>query len=213
MRNPFGDRLFYKALTTWGSVVLSPSANQWFAFPATQFNSMPDLAARFGSLPGLLALSNVFYQYRIRGVKLTMTAWPSIDAFPVPICMFIQGASRNEFSDASMVNGPEQRWFKYRTVRNAANGATPSSVSMYLNVNKIFGPDQIVKNDQAFIGSVPTAGSPPNAWNAPTSAGPWVRAGFFTLDGLNTQAGAVRVTVKFSLIIYLEMFGKRVITS
>lgn len=208
-RNPFGDRMFYTFKATFGVALTDVTFVNGSAVVETQqMNSMPALAAQFIAAPGLLALGQNFNRYRIRGIKIRATAWPmnadyGLAASPPSYLFFNAAALQSQFPASMGVNiAPEQRWCRYALIRAPHQGAKPTSLSVYYSVNKVYGPDQVVRNDQDFTGLTANTLA---AWTAPT-AGPSYQIGFFTMGGESpaNQEFNIQVTYK----IYMQMFEK-----
>lgn len=213
MRNPMGDRLFYKVFASYGSQIpinkdASPSG--FWAVPSFKFNSMSDLATMFGSAPGLAMLGSNFNNYRIRGIALYITAWGPTQLNDLPLYVFAQASSDNTFITPTVNNLPEQRWAKYKLITASNAGARPTVLKVYFSVNKVTGPDQIVKNDVQFTGN--TAFNPsPTSWVAPAS-GPYLRFGVFSMTQTN-PAATFNVPILVRMKVYTQFWGKAELTS
>lgn len=202
VRNPNGDRLFYKAKFVTGGVLVIPNATS-FSRQTIQLNNMAAIGTLMGDSPGLNDMSTKFRHYRVRGIKISQTYWP--DAGTVPLVAYHNAQSGADYVPTpSISTTTELRWAKYRVISSAATGARPTRVSAYYSVNKVFGPDMIVKNDQDFTGDV-GVGSP-SSWTAPVS-GPFLETGIFTMSGLNATAQQ-NITFKREVTVYLQFYGK-----
>ena len=108
---------------------------------------------------------------------------------------------------------PEQRWSKYRVCQATAAGGRATNLSVYYSVNRVQGPDAIVKNDLEYTGDM-QPGSPYFATgsgdtNRPVRS-PWLQFGIVTLAGtVVPSGGAVSGVLKVEQTVYCEFFGKR----
>lgn len=203
IRNPFGDRLFFKARFVIGDTLTIPAAGSFVA-KTFMFNSFPDVAAIFGDCPGLNQVGASYLNYRIRGITLRFTIWAkSAD----PLVFFTNAISEGTAFPAtpSISTTPEQRWSKYRVCTIPGSGARPTQFSVYYSVNKVTGPDAVVRNDSVYVGSV-NSGSP-SGWTAPAS-GPTMQYGLFTMNGLAQQAGQGSTIVKIEATVHTQFYGK-----
>lgn len=229
-RNIGGDRAYAKLyfvtgenrtmLAAQNSIVENIAFNVGAATAGGALNDS-SISARFGQTPGLSQLAQQFLWYRIRGIKLKYTYYP-INYALQPLCAFFNaqsngvplqnssGAPTPGFPPANVSTMPEQRWCTYRVIPNAANGAKPVTMKVYYSVNKVFGPDRIVKNDERFTGGLQTT-TPYWDVNQPPQEGPWIADGLFTMSGQNAGAD-VNVTILKRATVYVEFFGKRVST-
>lgn len=203
VRNPFGDNLYYKLRIVAGAVNSMPTTGSSLVVFTAQANNAAAYVNSFGPGPGLTQLSAAFQKYRVMGVKVKLTAWPDA-ASPQPICLFTNASADATFPAPTVSILPEQRWGRYRVIASAATGARPTSLTSYYSINKIYGPDQVVKNDVEFTAN--TATSTPYFGTAP-SAGPNIQWGFFTLSGVNPTA-AINCTIKTEITLYLKYFFK-----
>lgn len=228
-RNVGGDRarakLYYSAVSnidlSQGSasseVVWTPNVG------ATSNNLFSGIARRFGSTPGLAVLATQFLRYRVRGVKLRYTIYP-VQVDPgtnIPVNFFVNAQASGVAIEPSSVGPtppfralqatitPEQRWAKWAAVRYPLAGANPTVVKAYYSVNKVFGPDRVVANDESFVGQLMTA---PPYWDVSTFGHPvqgiWIQHGVATMNGLNVPVAQVYV-VQIQATFYTEFFGKR----
>lgn len=228
-RNIGGDRAYAKLYYVTGESRTILSANSSFTANIA-FNvgaalggsalQTASISNRFGGTPGLAQLAQQFLWYRIRGVKLKYTYYP-INYSLQPLVAYFNAQSNGVpltsssssptpgFPTASVSVMPEQRWCTYRVIPNAANGAKPVTLKTYYSVNKVFGPDRIVKNDERFTGGLVTL-PPYYDPSQPPQEGPWIQDGMFTMSG--AAAGAdVTVSVLKRATVYVEFFGKRVL--
>lgn len=239
MRNIGGDRarakLYYVTGTAWQIPVGSNNFNVVLPFnlgaaPA-DYGTMNSINSLFGETPGLSLLAQQYLNYRIRGIKVTATAYYVPTATSPPLVLFFNATSSSFNNNNSVPNPdfptpsidvlPEQRWAKSRIIANQGNGAKPTSLSVFYSVNKVYGPDAIVRNDQDFIGELQggtpywsrsnqfETGSPskPITHSAPYLS-PYMQMGVFTLD--NSPVSAVtRLSVRLQATVYAEFFGKK----
>lgn len=231
-RNIGGDRCFSKLRYVIG-IQFAPSAARPYnvtklpfnvgahAAPLTSYNSISSV---FGSTPNLSTLAQFYQRYRIRGIKLKLTAYYVPGASDPPICIFTTAQTSMgspyatdptpTFPTPAIDVTPEQRWTRYRVVANSGNGAPPSTLSAYYSVNKVYGPDAVVRNDTEFIGELLTtapywsdAADSGNDNNRPTKS-PWLMYGIFSMNGQNIPS-TVNLTLKVEATVYTEMFAKR----
>lgn len=226
-RNIGGDRAYAKLYCVVGeSVTMQAAQNHVVNNIAFNVGAVPAGVAledqtiyhRFGIPPGLQQLAQQFLWYRIRGIKLKYTYYP-INYSQQPLCAFFNAQSNGvpitssstgptpPFPLANVATMPEQRWCVYRVIPNAANGAKPVTMKVYYSVNKVFGPDRVVKNDKDFTGGLQQT-VPFWDVNQPPSEGPWIQEGLFTMSGANAGAN-VTVTILKRATVYVEFFGKR----
>lgn len=214
-RNIFGDRARIKFYITWGVTYTMASGSSEINAFTHRANDMSAWVGLAGRTPGMNALTSQFERYRIKGYKLTAKCWAGGSSGPTtvanatsnpPICVyFMAGQDSGVFPAASVSVIPEQRWAKYRVIGSQNAGAKPTKLSAYYSINKTFGPDNIVKNDADFTGTIDLQGATP-VWNPP-NAGPAIRCGFFTMGGTNVTAAA-NITVLHTLTLYTEYFQR-----
>lgn len=229
-RNIGGDRAYAKlyyvtgqnrTLTTGNSSSFTNIAFNLGAGPVGTVLHSASITGSFGSTPGLQQLSLQFLRYRIRGIKLKYTYYPINYADQPLIAYFNAQSDQNDlatgtaspspaFPTPSVSVMPEQRWCVYRVIPNAANGAKPMTLKVYYSVNKVFGPDQIVKNDEQFTGAMLNVAPYFSQAEMPTK-GPWLQEGLFTMSGENV-AEDVTVSILKRATVYVEFFGKRIAT-
>lgn len=163
---------------------------------------MPDLAAIFlDGAPGLINISQAFMNYRISAIKLSVTAWPTTG---LPILMYINAADylTTLLGTPTAQKVRESRWTRFRVCKT---DGTPTTLTAYYSVAKIWGPDLATKGDKDFMGATNTAG--PNSWTSPSS-GPYVQYGFCTLSGAAPTVSSP-VVANTSLTVYMKAFGRR----
>lgn len=227
-RNIGGDRAFTKLRYVKGQNFYIPAG----AYADTQnlcFNvgasggSLPTITSVFGSTPGLSILGAQYLHYRIKGIALKITYWATATATPIMLFTNAQsntglnGESQQvpspDFIAPNVSTMPEQRWARYKVCGATNNGARPTTLKTYYSVNKVFGPDAVVKNDEEFTGQM-LATTPYFSTNGDESArpqrGPWLQYGLTTLSGqANTVANGIQGTMKIEATVYAEFFGKR----
>lgn len=246
-RNIGGDRartkLFYvigHKCPTYGITgpAVSVAMRPWMAFNVGAFhqpspNGVNSISDAFGSTPNLSTLAQFYMRYRIRGIKLKVTAYYIPRENDPVLCLFVNAAPSQNMTSYPPVPLPplpridilpEQRWSKYRVISNQGGGAKPSSISVYYSVNKVFGPDAITKNDQAFTGQMDinapywsTAAGGMTSEDIPNrpNFGPFVTWGIFTMSGdplPYTEPNVPNppdVTFKVEATVYTEFFTKR----
>ena len=190
---------------------------------ATSNTMFSGIARRFGATPGLAILANQFLRYRIRGVKLRYTIIPvKVDlATHTPVNFYVNAAPSGIPIDDNSTGPipyfpalrgnvtPEQRWSRYAPVRYPMAGANPTVVKAYYSVNKVFGQDSIVKNDESFVGQLKTT---PSYWDTAPLAHPvqgiWIQHGVATMNGEVAEQAQTYV-VETRATFYAEFFGKR----
>ena len=175
---------------------------------------------------GLSTLATQFLRYRIRGIKIKYTIYPqkTDPATHEPVFFYVNaqaaGTSIGEsdqgpippFPTQNIFNTPEQRWAKYAPVKFPMAGAAPTRLTVYYSVNKVFGPDAIVKNDESFTGQLKT--TLPYWDNVPGAhpvQGIWIQHGVSTLSNIPTTV-VQNYTYVMQATLYTEFFGKRVMT-
>lgn len=228
VKNIGGDRARTKLRYVIGSANFSiptsaSSAVQNMAFNLGAWSASPlqtlSINGILGSTPGLSTMGAQYQHYRIKGVALKLTYWQTAGD---PVCLFTNASgdtSDNTTTDTGPVPPfvapnisvlPEQRWAKYRTCQMTQNGGKATSLSVYYSVNRVYGPDNVVKNSTDFIGGM----QPATPYFDPTAAprkSPWLQYGIFTLSGAN-PATAVAGVLKAQATVYCEFFGKRYLT-
>lgn len=233
VRNIGGDRCFaklrYVAGHSFNPEAASSSVTTQFPFNVgcqlAMYSNFPSIYSVFGNTPNLSTLAQMYQQYRIRGIKLRLTAYYVPPSGAPPICLFVtaQGSTTGTmtggptpaFPTPSISTTPEQRWSKTRVVANTGNGARPTSLSVYYSVNKVYGPDSVVKGDTQFVGDLQTTspywGTVADTGGSVPSLGPWCMFGVYSMDGSNipTNSG---ITLRVEATVYSEFFSKRPLT-
>lgn len=181
----------------------------------------------FGSTPGLNFMGQMYTNYRIRAIKVRQTAFNVSSGPYEPLQLYIN-AQADGTKDHPGKGGPvppfvlpgqaqtgEQRWAKTAIIRNAQAGARPTTVSAYYSVNKVQGPDIMIKNDKDYTGQMQTA-TP--FWDTSSIDGtaprfsPWIQMGIYTLSGAPPDTEQ-KVTVSNRVTLYVEFFGKRAVVN
>lgn len=177
----------------------------------------------FGNTPNLSTLSALYLHYRIRGIKLKLTYWQQTGT---PVVLYTNAQSNLDENYAETPNPdfvtpnisvlPEQRWARYRVCTQTQNGGKPTVLKSYYSVNKVQGPDNVVKNDREYIGEmklgIPYWGDNPTTEAVPRRS-PFLQFGLFTLNGDVVGPNEdVNGVLKVEATVYTEFFGKRVST-
>lgn len=180
------------------------------------------LSVIMGDTPNLSTMGALYTNYRIRGIKLRLTYWQISGA---PCFLFAQAAPdpghvlsaqtgpNPPFIIPNITTLPEQRWGKYRVCQLTSAGGAATSLSAYYSVNKVQGPDAVVRNDPDYTGSMmpttPYFSNNATGFGVPTRT-PWMQYGVATLGGGVTSADSVVTGVlKVEQTVYCEFFGKR----
>ena len=164
-------------------------------------------------------MAALFLKYRIKGIKIKVSY---IQTAGDPCILVLNAASDDGFL-APTSSGPapafqnptiniigEQRWGKYRMV-NTSPAGRPSTISAYYSANKVFGPDNVVRNDEDFTGDTSVSSPYFSQGTASTShpvQGPWLQWGISTLTGVQ-PAVAITGVLKYDVTVYTEFYGKR----
>lgn len=197
------DVTLFKMRTATGISQTLPLGQFGLTYLAMQMNNANSVVVNFGPCAMQATLSEWYTQYRVTGQKIRFTYYPDA-SITQPICAFIQAGSTNAFPTLTAVNVGEQRWAKSVVLKNVAQGASPSRISVYYDVNKVFGPDRGVRTDQDFVGSM---SSTPPVFGAPP-AGPFWTFGLYTMEGI-AAAAAAKVVIKVEITTYMKLWGKR----
>lgn len=193
---------------------------------ATPASLFPGISLQFGNCPGLSTLASQFLRYRIRGIKVKYTIYPlkTDPATHEPVFFYVNAQPAGTsiqandqgpippFPTPNIFTTPEQRWAKCAPVKFPMAGASPTRLSVYYSVNKVFGPDAVVKNDESFTGQLKTV-SPywDNVPGAHPVHGIWIQHGVFTISNNPTAVEQKYVFVR-QATLYVEFFGRRVQT-
>ncbi len=233
VRNIGGDRAFCKLRYVKGSQFDIPngatSLVQFQVMNVGAYSGAANLLQSFtlngvmGETPNLSTMGALYTRYRIRGIKIRLTYWQQGGD---PVILFTN-AQPDRTNLGVAVTGPdpafitpnvttttEQRWAKYRVCQATATGGRATSLSAYYSVNKVQGPDSIVRNDRDYTGEM-MATTP--YWANTSGVGdqplfsPWLQFGVSTLTGAVAPAGTQGV-LKVEQTVYCEFFGKRVQT-
>lgn len=229
-RNIGGDRAYCKLRYVKGAefpITLGQSytaQNQAMAIGASAAGALSSctLTGVMGQTPNLSTMGALYTKYRIRGIKLRLSYWQTGGA---PVFLFAQAAPDQgivgggdtapnpDFIFPGITTLPEQRWGKYRVCQATAAGGRATSLSVYYSVNKVQGPDAIVKNDTEYTGDMQVA-SPyfstgTGDTNRPAKS-PWMQFGIGTLStNPVTTETVVTGVLKVDQTVYCEFFGKR----
>ena len=230
-KNIGGDKSFCKLKYVKGAI-FNIATGQYYnsqnqvmnigAWSATALSACT-LAGVMGDTPNLSTMGQLYLHYRIRGIKLRLTYWQTGGA---PVILFSNAAADTadvettstaptpDFPVPNITILPEQRWGKYRVCQATAAGGRATTLSAYYSVNKVQGPDSVVRNDTDYVGSM----KPATPYFADTTSGsltrpikgPWLQFGISTLSGA-TVAALEQVTgvLKVEQTVYCEFFGKR----
>lgn len=229
-RNIGGDRAFCKLRYVTGQAFGIPIAsvsnfqnqvlNVGAATAASNLNAA-SLSTVMGNTPNLSTMGALYLQYRIRGIKYRLTYWQTAGE---PVMLYTNAQSDiNALADTATGPSPafitptistigEQRWSKSRVCSQTQNGGKPTNLSVYYSVNKVMGPDQVVKNDEDYTGGMQLA-TP--YWNNVSGStlrpqrSPWAQFGLCTLAGTPVATTAVSGVLKVEETVYVEFFGKR----
>lgn len=202
-RNPFGDTMSYKLRQVQGETMGIPIGSQAFAIATLQMNSLPGFIGKYGNSPGILALCSAFQIYQITGVKIRLTFWP-LAPNATPLVGFFQASGDNVFTSPSIGGTCEERWSKYKVLSFPGQGCRPTSLSMYYNVNKVYGPNPVTKGDGNFQSNT----LPSTPFGAVPLQGPSFRYGIFTLAGVNIAGVQADVHVKAEVTLYIKFYQK-----
>lgn len=229
-RNIGGDRAYCKLRYVKGAdfhIVTGQyytAQNQAMAIGASPAGALSSctLAGVMGDTPNLSTMAALYTKYRIRGIKLRLSYWQTGGA---PVFLFAQAtpdqgvvgggdtAPNPDFILPSINQLPEQRWAKYRVCQATAAGGRATSLSVYYSVNKVQGPDAIVKNDLDYTGDMqvttPYFSTGSGDTNRPQRS-PWLQFGIGCLAAAPvTIDNVVTGVLKVDQTVYCEFFGKR----
>lgn len=200
--------------------------NQCMSVGAAGTGQIYTLSGVMGGTPNLALMGATFTNYRIRGIKIKLTYFQENGP---PVFMFTNAATSQSTAPVALSAGepspgfptpkisqtPELRWCKHRVASLAGWGAKPTTLKAYYSVNKVYGPDLIVKGDTRFTGKMQILAPyfDTNMSNVPQES-PWLQYGIATLNGnaVNEQ-NPVRGTMKIEQTAYVEFFGRRVIAA
>lgn len=183
------------------------------------------ISGRFGTTPNLSTLASLYQRYRIRGVRLKLTVWPTTGGVTQPICVFMNAASSQvdlattsngpspAFPPADISVTPEQRWSRSAVIRNTGQGANPTKISAYYSVDKVQGPDKSIPVNSAYYGTTQLTApfwsdAAPGAPDTPINS-PWLEFGMYTMSGGLVAGTAVEAVIKAEATVYTEFWGKR----
>ena len=198
--------------------------NQAMAIGASAAGALSSctLTGVMGQTPHLSTMGALYTKYRIRGIKLRLTYWQTGGA---PVFLFAQAvtdqgivdgshlAPNPDFIQPAITTLPEQRWGKYRVCSATAAGGRATSLSVYYSVNKVQGPDAIVKNDVDYTGDMQVATPYFSTGSGDTNRpqrSPWLQFGIGCLAAAPvTIDNVVTGVLKVDQTVYCEFFGKR----
>lgn len=228
VRNIGGDRAFAKLRYVKGenyNILNGAYANATtLAFnTGASSGTMPTIERVLGQTPNLSILAYQYLHYRIKGIALKLTYWATTSV--TPLLLYVQAASSTgentsnqlqpspNFPNPSITVVPEQRWTKYTVCSATAAGARPTTLRAYYSVNKVFGPDAVVKNSEDFTGQL-VPNTPYWSTNSDSPArptkGPWLQWGVTTLSGQPvSQVDGANGVMKVEATVYAEFYGKR----
>lgn len=229
-RNIGGDRAYAKLryvvgqnFGIGGSVAFN-AQNLAFGIGASSIPAVQAVSINgvFGNTPGLSTMGSLYLYYRIRGIKLKLTYWQTAGT---PVVLFTNANSSSE--PATIANPvpdfvtpavnvlPEQRWARYKTCSQTQNGGRPTVLNSYYSVNKVFGPDSVVKNDKSFVGEMQVATpyfSIGTDSNSQPTFSPYLEFGLLTMNGQPVVEPVNTGVLKIEATVYTEFFGKRIKT-
>jgi len=230
-RNIGGDRAYCKLLyVTGNNVSILPGTSFSFvnlcmnigAAPAGSNLENASINGVFGSTPNLSTMGALYTKYRIRGIKLRLTFW---QLGGLPVYLYTQATTNNAtvqatslapdppFNPPFIAITPEQRWAKTRVCSATAAGGRATTLSVYYSVNRVQGPDVVVKNDSNYTGQMedtaPFFSDNTSSGSRPVNS-PWLQYGIAMLNGLNAVGQeAPGGVMKVQATVYCEFFGKR----
>jgi len=232
-RNIGGDRAYCKLLYVTGTQVQILQGTSFSfislcmnvgAAPSGSNLELASINGIFGSSPNLSTMGALYTKYRIRGIKLRITFWQESGA---PVFLFTQATTNNAtvqatstgpdplFNPPSIAITPEQRWAKTRVSSATGAGGRATTLSVYYSVNRVQGPDVVVKNDSNYTGQMedtaPFFSDNTSSGSRPVNS-PWLQYGIAMLNGQNAAPLAIPVGVmKVQATVYCEFFGKRLL--
>lgn len=180
-----------------------------------------------------LLAATVFRRYKCKGVGGTITVTPQFGTTPPSPTeqsrRFIIAVWAN--SDNNVVGGtvsgpsgldfstiiPEQRWVKWKYIQSGfLYGGRATKLRFYFNVNRVFGPDRVVKGDEDFTGRTDTLDSTNTGFssllpNRPVD-GPGLQMMIYSVDGLGYEGGTL-FNVQVDWTFYIKYFNKHQNTS
>lgn len=228
VRNIGGDRAFCKLRYVSGqpfniaATGVTNVQNQVMNVGAAAAGNLSNvsLSTIMGTTPNLSTMGALYMNYRIRGIKVRLTYWQTAGD---PVMLFTNAAPDQSglidsdsgptpaFVTPNVAVTPEQRWARTRVCQMTSAGGKPTTLSAYYSVNKVQGPDRVVKNSEAYVGNmIPTTPYWDNgsgSFSRPTR-GSWMQFGITALSGspvVNTVSGVLKV----EQTVYVEFFGKR----
>lgn len=204
-RNIGGDNAFVKLRYAIGTTLTVPTTESFVQMNPMQVNNGNGLFNFLGQTPGLSLMAAQFTNYRISGLKLRITAWPSQSTLPMVLFTNAADLVGNVLTTPNSSNLPEARWAKYKVCNPTPAGATPTVLNVYYSVNKVTGPDISTKTDLDFTGSV-LPGAP--YWLLPPNDGPFYTIGLYMMSGVNPPAPTSCI-LKIEATVYAKFYGRR----
>lgn len=216
--------IYYKPnLTETNTHVLAAASGGWTVANSFRINDLATIIANFGGyFPGMDILTHTYSEYRVYGVKLSMTLWPRVTPISSASGVTATGLALIVFFEASPVstfatdngatpslkveNMMQGRFRRYKIINYSTMGAKPTKISWYFNVHNIFGGDVQSKTDVAFVGTINTTSG---ALAGPLE-GPYMRWGLASLAGVAPASDIVfdnRITIK----PYVKFFRSKVL--
>lgn len=204
-RNIGGDNAFVKLRYAIGTTLTVPTTDSFVQMNPMQMNNGNGLFNFLGQTPGLSLMAAQFTNYRISGLKLRITAWPSQSTLPMVLFTNAADLTGNVLTTPNSSNLPEARWAKYKVCNPTPAGATPTVLNVYYSVNKVTGPDISTKTDLDFTGSV-LPGAP--YWLLAPNDGPFYTIGLYMMSGVNPPAPTSCI-LKIEATVYAKFYGRR----
>lgn len=225
-RNIGGDRAFCKLVYTqaqdFGIPVGTNNNTQNLAFNVgASSGALPTITSILGQTPGLQVLAATYLHYRIKGIGFNLTYWQTS---ATPLLIFTNAASSSAniaptttgpqpaFPTITVNNTPEQRWAKTRVTSATSQGGRATTLKSYYSVNKVMGPDSVVRNDEDYTGQmsfVTPYFSADTAAGSQPIRGPFCQFGITTLSGAPVAGDPTTGVLKIGATVYCEFFGKR----
>lgn len=207
-RNPFGDRVQVKFKFSRGGEMLSNSAVQYVRTSGT-LNDLSGVITNIGSCPGFTIYPQLFNNYRVTGMKVTLT--PMIDPdssvnVPEPMTAYINGGN-GLLASPDVGSIPEQRWARYKNINCWLSGGSNRTVANYLSVYKLAGADRTVASDVDYTGTTLTT----SPWYTAPAKGVSYEYGIVSASGSNwqTPTGDRLCTFQVNITWYVTFWGRR----
>lgn len=194
------------------------------------------LMGRFGGTPLGRSMTNttsllaatLFKRYKCKGVGGTITVTPQFGTTPPTateqsrrFIIAVWANSENNVTGGTVAGPsgfdfstviPEQRWVKWKYIQSGfLYGARATKLRFYFNVNRVFGPDRIVKGSEAFTGRTDTLDSTNSGFssllvNRPTD-GPGLQIMIYSVDNIGYEGGTL-FNVQIDWTFYVKYFNK-----